>query len=247
MKRQKSLRVLLAAACLCVASAVHAQTPAPDQRWSVDVGMGWDNSISGNINSGGTGTLDGQAVVILKNRYEDVYGTGLHFRFGAGYMYSDVTELRATLTIQSLDADLTEMGDLGVSRLFGQYDDYQSWGVDFGVRRYTGLGALLRAYVDGSFGFASIDEIDVELVAPQANFAGHATDFYDQTFAFALGGNGGVIWQATDQVGLFAQLGLRYTTGLSEIDDLEGTGLETINDSSARWTFPFVLGTRMRF
>jgi hypothetical protein len=34
---------------------------------------------------------------------------------------------------------------------------------------------------------------------------------------------------------------------MSEVDDLEGTGLETINDSSGRWTIPFTFGVHARF
>jgi hypothetical protein len=34
---------------------------------------------------------------------------------------------------------------------------------------------------------------------------------------------------------------------MSEVDGLEGTGLENINDKSARWTFPFLVGARFRF
>jgi hypothetical protein len=34
---------------------------------------------------------------------------------------------------------------------------------------------------------------------------------------------------------------------MAEVDQLEGTGLDTINDKSARWTVPFVFGTRFRF
>jgi hypothetical protein len=34
---------------------------------------------------------------------------------------------------------------------------------------------------------------------------------------------------------------------MSEVDDLVGTGLDTINDDSARWTFPFVFGVQFRF
>jgi hypothetical protein len=48
-------------------------------------------------------------------------------------------------------------------------------------------------------------------------------------------------------VGFFGQLGLRYVTGMSDADALEGTGLESINDSSARWTVPFLVGVRARF
>jgi hypothetical protein len=36
-------------------------------------------------------------------------------------------------------------------------------------------------------------------------------------------------------------------SGLDEVDDLEGTGLEDINNKSSRWTLPFVGGARIRF
>src|SRR6476469_1613983 len=122
-----------------VASTASAQTKPPNQPWSVDFAIGWDNSISGNINSGAIGVINNQTAVILKNRYEDVYGTGLHMRFGGGYMFSEDAELRVTFTFQSLDADLVRMGDLGPSNLYGQYADYQSFGLDVGYRRYVPL------------------------------------------------------------------------------------------------------------
>jgi hypothetical protein len=185
----------LAALCLIgIASAADAQ-PASGYRWNVEFGIGFDNSISGNINSSAIGALDNQVVVITKNRYEDVYGTGLHMRFGGGYMLSDETEVRATFTLQSLDADLTRMGDIGASSLYGQYDDYQSFGLDIGFRRYADMSDRVRAYGEGTIGLAFIDETDVVLVAPGANLAGNATDFYDKTTGFTLGGNVGLLWQ----------------------------------------------------
>jgi hypothetical protein len=218
-----------------------------DYRWSAEFGLGFDNSISGNINSGAVGTLNNQAVVITKNRYEDVYGTGLHLRFGGGYMLRDSTEVRATFTYQSVDADLTRMGDIGASSLYGQYDDYQSFGLDVGLRRYADITDRFRAYGEGTIGLAFVDETDVVLVAPGANIAGDATDFYDRTTAFTLGGNAGLLWQVSDGVGVFGQMGLRYVTGMSDVDGLVGTGLEEINDSSARWTVPILLGVQARF
>ena len=98
---------------MAAGSAAHAQTAAPADLspWSVDFAIGWDNSISGNINSSGIGQLNNQAAVILKNSYDAVYGTGLHFKFGGGYMVDEVSEIRVGFTFQSLDADLTPMGD----------------------------------------------------------------------------------------------------------------------------------------
>ena len=218
-----------------------------DYRWSAEFGLGFDNSISGNINAGAVGTINNQAVVITKNRYEDVYGTGLHLRFGGGYMLRDSTEVRATFTYQSVDADLTRMGDIGSSSLYGQYDDYQSFGLDVGLRRYTEIAYRFHLYGEGTIGLAFIGETDVMLVAPGANLAGDATDFYDRTAAFTVAGNAGVLFETSERFGVFGQMGLRYVTGMSDVDGLAGTGLEEINDSSARWTLPFLVGVRARF
>ena len=243
----EELRITLVPVPGTQAQPAPAPAPASDYRWSVEFGLGFDNSISGNINSSGAGIINNQAVVITKNRYEDVYGTGLHLRFGGGYMLDEITEVRATFTLQSLDADLTRMGDIGASSLYGQYDDYQSFGLDVGFRRYADIAERFRAYGEGTIGLAFVDETDVVLIAPGANLAGNATDFYDRTTAFTLGGNAGLLWQTTERVGVFGQLGLRYVTGMSDVDGLVGTGLEEINDSSGRWTLPFLVGARARF
>ncbi len=247
MSRDTVVRSLLVASMFSLGSSPHAQSSS-DYRWTVEFGIGWDNSISGNINSSGIGRINNQAVVITKNTYEDVYGTGLHLRFGGGYMLDEFSELRATFSFQSLDADLTPMGDIGISRLYGQYDDYQAFGLDVGYRRYAEITPPgLRGYGEGTIGLAFIDETDVVLVAPQANLAGNATDFYDQTAAFTLGANVGLLVELATQVDAFGQIGLRYVTGMSEVDGLAGTGLESINDKSARWTIPFIVGIRARF
>ena len=255
----KSFRTALTAlVVLASASMAHAQTrPAPpasqpqtgipQQRWSVDFGIGFDNSISGNINSSAIGSLNGQTVVILKNKYEDVYGTGLHLRIGGGYMWRENQELRLTFTMQSLDADLVRLGDYGASNLYGQYDDYQSFGIDFGYRQYMPLRNGIRAYGEGNLGIAFIDETDVILVAPQANLVQNATDFYDRTAAFTMAFNVGLIGEVRKNLDVYGQIGLRYVTGMAEVDQLFGTDLDSINDNSSRWALPFSVGLRVRF
>ena len=134
MIRNGFFKAAIVMAALSVASVAHAQT-GPTSNWIVEFGIGWDNSISGNINSSAIGSLNNQTVVILKNKYEDVYGTGLNLRFGGGYMLNDETEARVMFTFQSLDADLATLGDYGASPLYGQYSDYQSLTLDVGLRR----------------------------------------------------------------------------------------------------------------
>ena len=62
-----------------------------------------------------------------------------------------------------------------------------------------------------------------------------------------VGANVGMLWQLANQFGAFGQIGVRWVSGMSVVDGLEGTGLESINDKSARWTLPFLIGVRARF
>jgi hypothetical protein len=249
MKRQTAFVVMIVTMLLGAASTAQAQSAAPASPWSLDFGLGWDNGLTGQINSSGIGTINNQVVVITNNSYNDVYGAGLHLKFGGGYMFRESTEIRATFTFQSLDADfVVPMGDIGSSNLYGQYTDYQSFGLDVGLRRYGGnLSRKIRPYGEGTIGIGFVDKTDVTLVAPGANLVTQANDFYDQTAAFTFGVNIGLDVQSGAHIGYFGQLGLRYVGGMSEIDDFVGTGLDNINDKSARWTLPFVVGVHYRF
>src|SRR5262245_18961671 len=77
---------------------------AQDSPWSGEVAIGWDNGLTGNVNASAIGSIQNQVVVITSNSYNDVYGAGLHLRFGAGYTFREDTELRIQYTFQSLDA-----------------------------------------------------------------------------------------------------------------------------------------------
>jgi opacity protein-like surface antigen len=238
-------RSLALALTLGLASVAHAQTT--DTKWNVDIGIGWDNSISGNINSSAIGTINNQTVVVLTNQYEDVYGSGLHVRVGGGYKLNVNTEARVNLSFQSADSDLATLGDYGASPLYADYTDYKSTSFDVGLRRYGRVNTNLRPYVEGTIGLGWIDDIDADLVAPQANLRVDANNFYQSTTAFSWAVNAGMLWGLNERLGTFAQLGLRYTSGLAEVDNFVGEGLESINDHSSRWTLPFLVGVRVGF
>jgi hypothetical protein len=259
------LLALTAAASLVAAAPADAQTqpqptaqpavaqPAastrPAQPWSIDFGLGWDNSISGNINSGAIGVLNGQTTAVLRNRYSDVYGTGLQIRFAGGYKLDNLNELRVSLTFQSLDADLAVLGDIGESKLYVQYDPYKSLTLDVGMRRYIPTNTVqnVRFYAEGAIGLGFISELDAELAAPGSNIVFDATDFYDATAAFTMSVHAGILVNVHRQLDLNAQLGVRYMTGLSSVDAFRGTGLEDISSHTARWTIPFIVGLSFRF
>ena len=130
------------------------------------------------------------------------------------------------------------MGDIGVSKLYGQYTDYQSFGLDVGLRRYLRSMTGSARYGRRTIGMAFVDETRRDPRGAGSQPAGNATDFYDKTAAFTLGGIG--VSSGDAEVDVFTQVGLRWVTGMSDMERLEGTGLETINDKSSRWTMPFI-------
>jgi hypothetical protein len=193
---------------------------ATESPWSAEAAVGWDNSISGLVNSSASGVIRDQAVVVTKNTYEGVYGRGLHLRFGGGYRLNDATEARATFTFQSLTADqAAPLGGIGISNLYGKYTDYQTFGLDVGLRRYRDVSPNVSLYGEGTVGLGFVDKIDLTLVAPGANVSGSVNDFYDRTTAFALGGSAGVLVQTGSGLGFSGNWSSLHIS-LSEIDDL---------------------------
>lgn len=246
--RGYALSALALCAGLAAAPPAQAQSQPSGSRWVVDVGVGIDPTVNGNVNSGAIGTLQGQATAILPQPYGDVYGTGTHLKFGGGYALNADSELRGTFTWQAADANLVRLGDIGPSSLYSQYSDYKSLGLDLGYRRYAPVNIKdVRLYGEATLGIAFIDRINAQFAAPQSNVIFNSTDFYDRTAAFTWGLNFGGLFRVAEHVDLNAQLGLRHVSGLAEVDQFVGTGLETINDDTARLTFPLVVGVRFRF
>jgi hypothetical protein len=140
----------------------------PTPSGGVDLAIGWDNSISGNINSSAIGSINNQTVVILTNQYEDVYGSGLHIRRGRRLQAQP--EHRGTewvnLSFQSADADLATLGDYGASPLYAHIR----------ITRSTSLDVVCDAMGDSTtptcartsrarLGSDWIDDISADLVA----------------------------------------------------------------------------------
>jgi len=248
MRIRRRVLAIAISSCLSVGIASASAQPASDgSHWVIDVGVGVNPSINGNINSGAIGVYQGQTTAILPHSYGDVYGTGIELRFGGGYELNSVSELRGMFIWQTADADLVRLGDLGASSLYGQYSDYKAFSFDFGYRRYMVSSSSFRVYAEAAIGIADVNRIDVQFAAPQSSLIANNNDFYDGTAAFTWSIGVGLLFPIASQLDFNAQLGLRHVGGLAQVDQLVGTGLEHLNDDSARLTFPIVVGLRFRF
>ena len=234
-------------ALLAVAADARAQA-AGESRWFLDFAVGVAPSINGNVSSGAIGILQGQAAAFLPQTYGDVYGTGLDWRVGGGYTLDEKSEVRGMFTWQSGDADLVRLGDIGPSSLYAQYDDYKSFALDLGYRRYFQLSDRdVRLFGEGTMGVGIISAIGVHFAAPNSNVVFTQTNYYDRTAAFTIGFNFGAVFKFSDRMDFTGQVGLRRVSGLQTVDQFVGTGLEDVSNDTARLTFPIVVGVRYHF
>ena len=246
----KSSLNLVAAFALCISSLIAADASAQTSQspWSAEVSVGWDIGLSGDFLSAGIGTLNNVPVVFQSQPFDEVYGNGVVWQFGAGYMLDDANEVRAQYSYQRVGADVVNLGTAGTNSLVATFDDYHAHSIEAGARHYFApRSERLRPYGGAAIGVSIISEIDGVLASPEAGLARYATDLYDGTAAFMFGVNGGVLYAINDRFDVNGQLGFRYNSGLSAIDALAGTGLEKVNEKSSRWTMPITFGVRVKF
>jgi hypothetical protein len=229
-------------------TAAHASGQTSQSSWNAEVSVGWDVNLTGAFLAAGIGTLEGNATVVSAQSFGDVYGTGVQWLFSGGYMIDEINEVRAQLSYQRAGSDIVDLGTSNNTPLVATFDDYKAWTIEGAYRHYFATRDVkLRPYGGGTIGVAIIDEIDGVFAAPQAGITRLASDFYDGTAAFSFGLNGGVLYGITKRLDLNAQMGLRFNSGLSQIDAFRDTGLEDINDKSSRWTLPISVGIRVNF
>jgi hypothetical protein len=235
--------------CFFLTSSTATAQTAADTPWSVDVAIGWDNSVSGDFLSGAIGTLQGLPVALEKQTWDDVYGTGVLFSVGVGYAYRERAELRGGFTYQSTGADDTlTAGTYRGGPLTMRFENYKAWGLDFGYRQYFAETAgRWRPYVGGTIGFGSVSDIGADVAQTAVNFTLDDVDFYGSNAAMTFGANGGVLYRLTGRVSLDARLGLRYVSGLSDVEGTAFTNLDDVNNGSSRWTLPLTVGAKVRF
>ena len=205
-------------AFVLTAGHASAQTTAQSS-WNGEVSVGWDVNVSGAFLAAGFG---------------DVYGAGVQWQFSGGYMLDEINEVRAQLSYQGGGSDIVSVGTVNGTELVATFDDYKAWTIEAGARHYFApRSARLRPYGGATIGVAIISEIDGAFAAPQAGITRLATDFYDGTGAFSFGLNGGALYGLNNRYDVFAQIGMRFNSGLSQIDSMKVT--RTPSRSQRSW------------
>ena len=230
---------------------------APDtlrNRLTLSVLFGWDNQFSGKMIESATGRTTGGAPINLdETTYDEVYGRIGIFKIGAGYRTTPRTEAVLNFVWSSSEASdaATPIGTVGTSpqTLNVDFTDYKYWGFE-GGQRWFFARTRFTPFVGYLVGINRHQDIRGTFVGVPSNvtpgLAAQDGKFFEKSWAFSLGPTGGVLI-GIGPIEVMAETQLRFMGGLSDVDWLVEEGLRDINSESSRWSFPILVGARIRF
>jgi hypothetical protein len=233
------------------------QAAAPDtlrNRLTVSVLFGWDNQFSGKMIKAATGATTGGAPINLEETtYDEVYGKIGIFKIGAGYRTTPRTEAVVNFIWSSSEAsdDATQVGTAGNPpvALNVNFTEYQYWGLE-GGQRWFFARTRFTPFVGYLVGLNRHQDIRGTFVGVPANvtpgLAAQDGKFFEKSWAFSLGPTGGILI-GVGPFEVMAETQLRFMGGLSDVDWLVEEGLRDVNSESSRWSFPVLVGARIRF
>jgi hypothetical protein len=242
MKRITSISLPVAALVVALsAKDVRAQS----NPWSVSFDLGTQVALSGDVHGGGPGTVLTLPTQVEARSYGDVYGNGFYWAAGVGYRVGEAGEIRVQGSYTANPADRLQVGTVAGLPLFALFDDYKAFGMDFGYRQYFGT-ASVRPYVGASAGFVRLDTIQSEFSVPAAGVVLSNVNMYDASVIPSVGA-GGVQINLSDRFAVQGGVDFKWQGDATDLDGLAGTGLESINDESRRWSMPITGGITVRF
>ena len=249
MSSKRVMKTVVAGVALVTVSATSAFAQGTaDRRLSFSFDLGTETAVSGDLHGGAQGTVLALPTTVESRSYGDIYGASFSWAASLGYRVGTNGEVRGRFHYAADSAESLQVGNVATLPLFAAFDDYKAWGVDFGYRQYfAAADATVRPYGGASVGFAQVEAINATLTVPAASVTLSDVPFYDDstlpTFAFSAG----VVFGLSDSVALQGGIDFRWQGDLKEIEGLAGTGLQTINDESRRWTLPIQFGLTIRF
>jgi hypothetical protein len=221
----------------------HAQVDRP---WSVSFNVGGDTAIGGDIHGGATGRVLTLPTAVAAGSHETIFGRGVGWTVGAGYLASPQDEIRVSGTYTPNPSQNRAVGTVAGLPLFAKFDNHTALGMDVGYRRYMG-SRMVQPFLGGSVGFTRVEAINSTLTVPAANVTLSDVGFYEPSTVPSFSLSGGTQVAVTARVGFQAGVDFRWHGDLKQREGLAGTGLESINDESRRWAFPITAGMTVRF
>lgn len=222
-----------------------AAAPASAQGFTLSFDLGTVRSLSGEMHNDATGILAGQPASVQAREYDEIYDSQTNFAVTLGYLIGADAELRVGYFRTMGEAGNVQVGSVGGAPLFAEFSDYTVSGFDFGFRTY--FGQVVQPYFGTSAGWATIEAIDGTFTVPSSSLTFADVPMTNDTTVIQFALSAGLHVPIGDHFGIYGGVDLRWLNELDDEDGLAGTGLEGLNDDTARWLMPISIGARIRF
>jgi hypothetical protein len=237
------------AAAVVAAGAIAGPASAQgiEGRWSLAFQGGTDFELGGDVHDGGSGTVLGLPTSVEARSFGDVYDPGFRGQLELGYGVSPTSEVFLRGTYYEMESSPLQVGTVAGLTLNADFADSEEWGAELGYRYYLRADQPFKIYVAGVAGLRFVRELPSTFSVPAADVVLSDVAFYDSSTVGVFGADVGMSYDLGERFAIGLETGPRYQTGLSDIDGLAGTGLESINDTGSRWSMPIVATLRVRF
>jgi len=225
-------------------------------RFTASAMIGWDNQFGGKMIKEATGrTTGGVPINLDQTTYDEVYGRIGMFKIGVGYRTTPRAEVVLNFVWSSSSAEETGVviGTVGANTaaipVTVNFTSFKYWGLEVGQRWFFAR-TRFTPFVGYLVGTNRHQDIYGTFVNVPPNLtpglAAQNGKFFEKSWAISLGPTGGVLI-GVGPFEVIAETQLRFIGGLSDVDWLVEEGLRDINSESSRWSFPILLGGRIRF
>ena len=224
-------------------------------RWNIEAGIGPVFSLGRNIlTPSRTNNVPGTDFNSVS--FGDAYETGFRAELGGSYALAPNTKVTLFGHYEELDSDgVQNLGTIGGEELTGALTDYESYGVELGLRQYFAPRKIpvfdsFRPYVEGRLGVARVNDISLENVElAGAPFTPTDIPLYEDSWVGTAAGLVGVETPIARYATIGLESGVRYQGGLESDTSVlaAGTALGGLNNNRGRLSIPLTLRGRYRF
>lgn len=229
------------AACVAFTAPAYAQ-----DGWSASFNLGSDISLTGEVHGAGTGRVMSLPTSVESRSYGDVYGQPFIWSAEIGYNPWARGEVRGRVFRSTGAAEQVQVGNVGGSPLFAQFNDFEALGVEAGYRQYL-MNGTVRPFVGGHVGFMNVDRNSGTFTVPAVGITLPNVVMTDSSTVPTFSFGAGLFVPIGSRFGVQGGVDVRWQGSLEPVEGLVGTGLEPINDDTARWSMPVTVGAVVRF
>ncbi len=218
-------------------------------RWNFEGGYGQEFMTGGNAIQTADNSLN--LTTPTKTTMKSAYEVGERIDLGVSYALNPNRKLILNGYKSQFDGERQNFGTQGATTLSGQFSDYESYGIEAGVRQYAlpvraPIVNSVRPYLEARAGVAKVDDINISAVT-RTSLGGVVTNrpgyrVYDGGWVPTAAGLVGVETPLFNRMTIGVETGLRYSGKLDAVD-----GGFAGADGASKWSVPVSLRGRYRF